>query len=122
MPGNGSAALRLRSSDCEGETRPKQRFAACGGEVRDDRGTLLHGRIATLGFDFLSFFETHKAKNPLIERVLLNRCLVMSYFHMAAATLSSALLCFTSEFGMGSGGSTTLLSPSIFGVSTRYRK
>ena len=36
----------------------------------------------------------------------------MSYFHMASATLSSALFRFTTEFGMGSGGSKTLLSPS----------
>ena len=41
----------------------------------------------------------------------------MSYFHMANATLSSALFRFTTEFGMGSGGSKTLLSPSKFGVS-----
>ena len=43
--------------------------------------------------------------------------LVMSYFHIANATLSSALFRFTTEFGMGSGGSKTLLSPSKFGVS-----
>ena len=35
----------------------------------------------------------------------------MSYSHMATATLPSALLRFTSEFGMGSGGTTVLLSP-----------
>ena len=35
----------------------------------------------------------------------------MSYFHMAAATLSSALSVFTSEFGMDSGGTHLLLSP-----------
>ena len=40
----------------------------------------------------------------------------MSYFHIANATLSSALFRFTTEFGMGSGGSKTLLSPSKFGV------
>jgi hypothetical protein len=42
----------------------------------------------------------------------------MSYFHIANATLSSALFRFTAEFGMGSGGSKTLLSPSKFGVSS----
>ena len=36
----------------------------------------------------------------------------MTYFHMAAATLSSAIHGFTTEFGMGSGGSHALLSPS----------
>ncbi len=36
----------------------------------------------------------------------------MFYFHMANATLSSTLFRFTSEFGMGSGGSKTLWSPS----------
>ncbi len=34
----------------------------------------------------------------------------MTYSHMGTPTLPSALLRFTSEFGMGSGGSTTLLS------------
>lgn len=35
----------------------------------------------------------------------------MSYFRMVNSTLSSALSSFTSEFGMGSGGSYSLLSP-----------
>ncbi len=34
----------------------------------------------------------------------------MTYSHMGTPTLPSAQLHFTSEFGMGSGGSTTLLS------------
>ena len=34
----------------------------------------------------------------------------MTYSHMANATLPSAMCRFTSEFGMGSGGSNTLLS------------
>ncbi len=60
----------------------------------------------------LIILKRQKAKNPLIERAFLNRSLVMTYFHMANATLSSALFRFTTEFGMGSGGSRTLLSPS----------
>ena len=43
-------------------------------------------------------------------RAFLNRCLAMTYSHMGPPTLPSAQLHFTSEFGMGSGGSTTLLS------------
>mgnify|MGYP000172385864 CR=1 FL=1 len=35
----------------------------------------------------------------------------MTYSHMGTPTLPSAQLRFTSEFGMGSGGSTVLLSP-----------
>ena len=35
----------------------------------------------------------------------------MSYFRMGTPTLSSALSGFTSEFGMGSGGSHSLLPP-----------
>ena len=35
----------------------------------------------------------------------------MTYFHMATATLSSALSGFTTEFEMGSGGSHSLWSP-----------
>ena len=34
----------------------------------------------------------------------------MSYSHMGTPTLPSAQLRFTSEFGMGSGGATALLS------------
>ena len=34
----------------------------------------------------------------------------MSYSHMGPPTLPSALLRFTAEFGMGSGGTTVLLS------------
>ncbi len=37
--------------------------------------------------------------------------LVMTYFHMGTPTLSSAMLRFTSEFDMGSGGTKALLSP-----------
>ena len=38
------------------------------------------------------------------------RSLAMSYSHMGTPTLPSAQLRFTSEFGMGSGGTTALLS------------
>ena len=38
----------------------------------------------------------------------------MSYSRMANATLPSALPRFTSEFGMGSGGSTALWPPGKF--------
>ncbi len=37
--------------------------------------------------------------------------LAMTYFRMVEPTLSLALSSFTSEFGMGSGGSRSLLSP-----------
>ena len=46
---------------------------------------------------------------------LLIKSLAMTYFHMANATLSSALSSFTSEFGMGSGGSHSLWSPGNSG-------
>jgi len=36
------------------------------------------------------------------------KTLAMTYSHMANATLPSARMRFTSEFGMGSGGSTQL--------------
>ena len=49
-------------------------------------------------------------KPTLSNRAFLNRSLAMSYSHMGTPTLPSALLHFTSEFGMGSGGSTALLS------------
>jgi hypothetical protein len=54
-------------------------------------------------------------KQPLnnattVVNIKLNRRLAMSYSHMGTPTLPSALLRFTSEFGMGSGGATVLLS------------
>ncbi len=42
--------------------------------------------------------------------LLEDRSLTMTYFHMASATLSSALTGFTTEFEMGSGGSRSLWS------------
>ena len=39
--------------------------------------------------------------------------LAVSYFHMANATLSSALRCFTVLFGMGRRGTTSLWPPDI---------
>ena len=39
------------------------------------------------------------------------KSLAVTYSHMANATLPSALVRFTSEFGMGSGGTTPLLPP-----------
>ena len=45
----------------------------------------------------------------------------MSYFHIANATLSSALFRFTTEFGMESGGSKTLLSPSKLGAKNQWQ-
>ena len=39
------------------------------------------------------------------------KCLAMTYSHMASATLPSAQSRFTSEFGMGSGGTNSLWSP-----------
>ena len=38
------------------------------------------------------------------------KCLTMSYSHMGNPTLPSALNSFTAEFGMGSGGTYSLLS------------
>ena len=56
--------------------------------------------------------NNRKQKARSFERAFLNRSLAMSYSHMGTPTLPSALLHFTSEFGMGSGGSTALLSLS----------
>ena len=45
-----------------------------------------------------------------MRRAFRNGSLAMTYSHMGTPTLPSALLRFTSEFGMGSGGATVLLS------------
>jgi hypothetical protein len=53
-----------------------------------------------------------KRKNPVANAAgFWFRSLAVSYFRMAAATLSSALSVFTSEFEMGSGGSRSLWPP-----------
>ena len=54
-------------------------------------------------------------KPDSLNRAFLIWSLAMSYSHMGNPTLPSALFRFTTEFGMGSGGSKTLLSPSKFG-------
>ncbi len=49
--------------------------------------------------------------------IFLYKSLAVTYFHMGPPTLSSALSCFTSEFGMGSGGANSLWPPGINGLS-----
>ena len=46
-------------------------------------------------------------------QVFLYKSLAVTYFHMGTPTLSSALSRFTSEFGMGSGGTNSLWPPGI---------
>ena len=59
----------------------------------------------------LKLYFTQTAKSPtLSNRAFLIRSLAMSYSHMGTPTLPSALTRFTSEFGMGSGGTMLLLS------------
>ena len=72
-------------------------------------------RLIPLTF-YLCFSLSYRRKKARLFRVGLSCIwsLVMSYFHIANATLSSALFRFTTEFGMGSGGSKTLLSPRKF--------
>jgi hypothetical protein len=55
--------------------------------------------------------NTHKKAPAELSAGALYINLAMSYFHMAKATLSSALNGFTSEFEKGSGGSRSLWSP-----------
>lgn len=57
----------------------------------------------------------HKNKTPegKFRSRVIKKSLAMTYFHMDYSTLSSARSGFTSEFGMGSGGSRLLWSPDI---------
>ena len=57
--------------------------------------------------------KTTKAKAPVtcVTGACFNKSLTVTYSHMAKATLPSAQNVFTSEFGMGSGGSRPLLPP-----------
>ena len=55
-----------------------------------------------------------KAKKNLCRlpnKGFLYKILALTYFYMATATLSSAQVGFTSEFGMDSGGSQQLWTP-----------
>ncbi len=45
--------------------------------------------------------------------LVLYKSLAVTYFHMGTPTLSSALSCFTSVFGMGTGGANSLWPPGI---------
>ena len=58
----------------------------------------------------ISEFISKSKKPATLLRAFLKRSLAMSYSHMGTPTLPSAQLRFTSEFGMGSGGTTALLS------------
>ncbi len=60
----------------------------------------------------LLILSNKKARSS--ERAFNVGCLAVSYSRMANATLPSALPRFTSEFGMGSGGSTALWPPGKF--------
>jgi hypothetical protein len=53
--------------------------------------------------------QTKKPRLDCSKRGLLNKSLTVTYSHMAKATLPSAQDVFTSEFGMGSGGSRPLM-------------
>ena len=54
--------------------------------------------------------QNKKAPAAIAVGAVLFRSLTMTYSHMGNATLPSAQVCFTSEFGMGSGGSRPLWS------------
>ena len=74
-------------------------------ETRSARTDLAHDSCSRPG--------ARKSKNPgSFEPGLCYWSLAVSYSHMAIATLSSALSRFTSVFGMGTGGSNSLLPPS----------
>jgi hypothetical protein len=71
--------------------------------------TILHNRrLNATNPDVLSF--RHKKTPVRILTGVFNRSLTMTYSHMGTPTLPSALNRFTSEFGMGSGGSNSLWS------------
>ena len=60
---------------------------------------------------------TEAKKNPDISiGVFRIKSLAVFYFHMSTLTLSSTLSGFTSEFGMGSGGSRLLWPPGKNGI------
>ena len=61
----------------------------------------------------MMWLTKRKAKSPALARraYYLMRSLAVNYSRIANATLPSSQLRFTSEFGMGSGGSTALLPP-----------
>src|SRR6056297_3508655 len=98
MPGVTRLRVRVHADQITrpqvGSYRPDRAFARSGGEARTAIPTSIY------------------KKNPVPYWYgVLNKCLAVTYSHTANAALPSALLRFTSEFGMGSGGSTVLLPP-----------
>ncbi len=55
-----------------------------------------------------AFLEPKKSPDSVSYQGSLNLSLTTTYSHMGSPTLPSAMALFTSEFGMGSGGSTPL--------------
>ena len=92
--------------------------------------TIFHGpsyygfKLKSLEYSYIGDFngnhETLETKKPRLaglyicayhDKSLSSKRLATTYFHLANARLSSACYSFTSEFGMGSGGSYKLSSP-----------
>ena len=62
--------------------------------------------LANLGIN--PIFMHKKSPDSVSYQGSLNLSLTTTYSHMGSPTLPSAMALFTSEFGMGSGGSTPL--------------
>ena len=82
-------------------------FLFNGADTQNRTGDLILTKDALYRLSHISTLtgKDHAGRNLEIG------CLAVSYSRMANATLPSALQRFTSEFGMGSGGSTALLPP-----------
>ena len=65
-----------------------------------------------MNYVILIYFRHKKTQSHFCNRVFDLRAWQFPTFTWQTATLSSALRAFTSEFGMGSGGSRLLCSPS----------
>ena len=85
-------------------------FLFNGADTQNRTGDLILTKDALYRLSHISTLtgKDHAGRNLEIG------CLAVSYSRMANATLPSALPRFTSEFGMGSGGSTALWPPGKF--------
>ncbi len=101
----------------------KQNLSVNGADTQTRTGdlTLTKGALyrAELYQQYLFTYVIEKS-HPLrwLFKIQAWRCPTLTWGN---PTLPSALLRFTSEFGMGSGGSITLWSPSKFFLSTSIR-
>ncbi len=110
-PGGGAAHL-VRATGRAGRVRIRSRKRSATGRYTHSKNPAPFGA---------GFLLKRKTKSSVFRLSFLLLMPAVPYSHMGDPTLPSALRRFTSEFGMGSGGTTALVPPGKFFVlSTQF--